>query len=224
MFKICYILLFKFPLDKALDYSLAFLVSIYSGLKLRYIKGRVSREIVTGIIIYLMMVVSTIAPIWAVSLLFGSHVEFNFVAAIAVAPFMFTVGLGEETLFRGLLQGLFVEKYGSRIGIFLVSFLLFLIWHVVWINAFKTQFTYVSFLLYSGFLGIILGVAYEKSGSLLAVIIAHGLWDIMISSLKIPIASVPFRFYLISILVCASIYLLVFKVYEQIFLNLFLIR
>ncbi len=218
--KIASIILTSFPLEKAFDFSIAFIVALYCGIQIKYTSGDSLRDVILGVLIYFVMFVSMLAPIWVTSILLGSKLIINVRALIAIIPFAFMVGLGEETLFRGLLQEVFVRRYGVFKGILTSSFILFILWHVVWYWRYESLFTFISFLLYSGFIGIVLGVFYEKYKALLPVIIAHAIWDTMFSSMSVPPAS-GIILYIPSIVISAIIYITSIRFLGSIKLGLF---
>lgn len=78
----------------------------------------------------------------------------------------FAAGVGEELLFRGLLQDGLVALLGTTPGI-LMGAVIFGLLHAV------TPF----YALYAALLGGFLGFLYHLSGSLIAPIIAHSLYD-----------------------------------------------
>ena len=144
------------------------------------------RNIIAGIIIYFLIFSSTLGPLYIVLIIFGSKIFFNVKIFLVVLPSMLVVGLGEEALFRGLLQRLFIEKIGYRKGFFLSSFVLFVIWHMVWFYMYQRPIIITTiYIILAGLLGILLGLAFEGSDSLLAVIITHGLWDAVMASLYV---------------------------------------
>jgi membrane protease YdiL (CAAX protease family) len=79
-------------------------------------------------------------------------------------------GLGEEVLFRGVLQNWFARWFGGDLGswgaLLLVS-LLFGCCH--WLNATYAVFAFL--------VGLYLGIVYWLSGSLLCVVVAHAVYD-----------------------------------------------
>jgi len=211
-FKTCFIYFFAIPLEKVLAFALGFITALYGGLNLKFFSKSIARDIVTGFIIFLLMLISTMAPFWVVSLVFGSKPRFDLGIFLVVIPFMLTVGLGEEVFFRGVLQEIFVKRYGLRKGVFLASFLFFAIWHIAWVVRMNSIFNFIIFVLYAGFLGVLLGLAYAGYKSLLPVIIAHATWDIVMRSLSIPSTKLaPLKYYLIALIISAIIYIFLLK-------------
>jgi hypothetical protein len=83
---------------------------------------------------------------------------------LAVVMFLF-VGLGEELLFRYLLQDRLKTATGMLAAILLSSFV-FAIMHSGYGNAY--------YLVYVFFIGLIFGISYERTRSLLFVTVLHG--------------------------------------------------
>jgi uncharacterized protein len=77
-----------------------------------------------------------------------------------------STGVGEEMLFRGLLQPSFVQWLGLAWGLVLTS-LLFGFFHPI-------SLTYVVI---NVFLGFYYGLVWDRSGNLLTVIVTHTLFD-----------------------------------------------
>ena len=91
-------------------------------------------------------------------------------AAILFAITSLPVGIKEEFLFRGIVQNLLAERYGSPKAI-LVTSAIFTLWHVgVW-NPTVWTFSQIFFA------GVILGLIYVGSGSILTVIALHTVYD-----------------------------------------------
>lgn len=99
----------------------------------------------------------------------------------------------EETLFRGLLQNGFRERFGPSLGIFL-SATVFGFWHLVWplqtaieTGVFPLSDAIVK-VVFSGILGAVFGIYYEKfSGrkTLVATITAHTLINYINEGFKV---------------------------------------
>lgn len=102
--------------------------------------------------------------------------------AVLFAITSLPVGIKEEFLFRGIMQNLLVQRYGSLRGILITS-LIFTLWHVgVW-NPTVWTFSQIFFA------GVILGAIYLRSGSILAVIVLHAVYDAIFSFT--PYATIP---------------------------------
>lgn len=82
------------------------------------------------------------------------------------AYMVFFVGLGEELLFRGLVQRDMTKLFGWKWGLIGAS-LMFGIMHLTWRSIPELGFT--------SFAGLIFGYLYQKTRSLTAPIIAHGI-------------------------------------------------
>ncbi len=89
-----------------------------------------------------------------------SFVELAIVAALA--------GVGEEALFRGVLQTWGTEALGPALGIGLTSIVFGLAHFVTPLYAFL-----------AAAIGTYIGVLYYVSGDLLAVMLVHGLYDLV---------------------------------------------
>jgi len=81
------------------------------------------------------------------------------------------VGLGEELLFRGLIQRDLISAFGWKWGIFGAS-LMFAVMHLTWRSVPELGFVFVA--------ALMLGVLYRKTNSLTAPIVAHGVNNIML--------------------------------------------
>jgi membrane protease YdiL (CAAX protease family) len=77
-------------------------------------------------------------------------------------------GLGEEVLFRGLIQGWLAERYPAWLSVAAAS-LLFGLGH--WLSA--------SYAALAAIIGGYLGVVFLVTGNLLAPIIAHAVYDVV---------------------------------------------
>ena len=77
----------------------------------------------------------------------------------------FFVGIGEEILFRGLIQNDLVNAFGTKKGIIGQAFL-FGVMHMTWRSPLELIFTF--------FAGLLFGILYHKTGSLTAPIVFHG--------------------------------------------------
>jgi len=81
------------------------------------------------------------------------------------------VGLGEELLFRGLLQIDLMKVFGVKGGLILAS-LMFAIMHLTWRSIPELGFVFVA--------GLILGFLYWKTKNLALPIIVHGANNVML--------------------------------------------
>ncbi len=81
------------------------------------------------------------------------------------------VSIGEELLFRGLIQHDLVDAFGWKWGLFGASFL-FAIMHLTWRSIPELGFVFIA--------GLILGALYLKTKSLTAPIVAHAVTNVML--------------------------------------------
>lgn len=91
----------------------------------------------------------------------------------------FFVGLGEELLFRGLIQRDLIKAFGTRSGIFGQAFL-FGVMHMTWRSPLELVFTF--------FAGLLFGILYHRTGSLTAPVVFHGVNNTML------VAVLPYYF------------------------------
>lgn len=201
---------FDSPLEKTLIFYLSItLILLYLNTDMKsFILRDAMRDILAGLLIFIIMIFSTFGAFYMMSLLTGSVLIFNWVAFLIVLPAMITVGFGEEALFRGLLQRVLIDKLGFRAGIFLASFFMFSLWHVLWIFDMGLSVRFVFYVLFTGILGLLIGLAYEGSKSLLPVVIAHALWDAYQSGIEEFYINVTYINILLSFIVSILIYIL----------------
>jgi len=83
----------------------------------------------------------------------------------------FFVGLGEELLFRGLLQRDLMKVFGVNGGIILAS-LMFAVMHLTWRSVPELGFVFIA--------GLVLGILYWKTKNLALPIIIHGINNVML--------------------------------------------
>jgi hypothetical protein len=81
------------------------------------------------------------------------------------------VGVGEELLFRGLIQRDLVNLFGARWGLVSAS-LLFAIMHLTWRSVPELFFVFIA--------GLIFGGLYLKTKGLYVSILAHGINNVML--------------------------------------------
>lgn len=98
-------------------------------------------------------------------------------AALVVVMVGF-VGLGEELLFRGLIQGAVRREAGALVGI-LVGGLLFGAMHSIYGSPVEIVF--------AATVGVLFGIAYEYTDSLVLVAVAHGTLNVFLFGV-IPLA------------------------------------
>ncbi len=179
LFRIVFIWRFDQPLEKVLIYYLSIITIIaYYKLSSREILfRRILIDLLAGLVILVIMIFSTFGSYYILFYLYGSIILFDWIRFAIILPAMITVGFGEEALFRGLLQNIFRDRFGVRKGVFIASFIFFALWHTAWIFDYGLTINFLYYVLFTGILGVLLGLAYEGSESLLPVIIAHALWD-----------------------------------------------
>lgn len=83
------------------------------------------------------------------------------------------VGIGEELLFRGLIQRDMTSVFGWKWGLFGASFL-FAVMHLTWRSVPELGFVFLA--------GLVLGILYHKTQSLVAPIVAHGVTNVVLVS------------------------------------------
>ena len=88
-----------------------------------------------------------------------------------MAYMLLFVGLGEELLFRGLIQQDISEAFGWKWGLFTAS-AIFAAMHLTWRSVPELGFVFLA--------GLILGALYLKTRSLVAPIVAHGINNVML--------------------------------------------
>jgi len=95
----------------------------------------------------------------------------------------FSVGIGEEGLFRGFMQSLLQKFYSVRFAIFVQS-LLFGVWHFVWHVSPLDVFGMLMHILSSFVIGVLFGYFYSIAENLTPLILVHGLVDSFPSGYK----------------------------------------
>jgi membrane protease YdiL (CAAX protease family) len=83
------------------------------------------------------------------------------------------VGLGEELLFRGLVQRDLTKALGWKWGVILAS-LMFAVMHLTWRSIPELMFVF--------FAGLVLGYLYYRTKSLVMPIVTHGIGNVMLVS------------------------------------------
>lgn len=83
----------------------------------------------------------------------------------------FFVGLGEEVLFRAIIQRDLIDAFGARSGLLMQSYL-FGIMHLTWRSPMELAF--------ATFAGYLLGYFYYKTGNLTGPIVLHGVNNTML--------------------------------------------
>jgi len=122
----------------------------------------------TGTIEYLILTPAPAFPVFEFKYLFRDLIYMTFFVA-----------LGEEVLFRGLVQRNLTNTYGWEIGLLSTGFL-FSVMHLTWRSVPKLGFTF--------FAGILFGYIYYKTKSLVAPIVLHGVNNVVL------VAIMPYLF------------------------------
>jgi membrane protease YdiL (CAAX protease family) len=110
------------------------------------------------------------------------HYKLTTSVAILFAVTSIPVAVKEEFLFRGIIQNLLAEKLGLLKSVLFTS-TLFTAWHIGVCE--PTVWVFSQILL----AGILLGIIYIRSGSILAVVVIHTTYDVLFSFT--PLISVP---------------------------------
>ena len=121
---------------------------------LRYVLIGLAIGIPIGVVEYLVLRPAPASPTFEVN-----YLLLNLVYMVGF------VGIGEELLFRGLLQGDLTKALGWKWAILLTS-LMFMVMHLTWRSIPELGFTF--------FAGMVFGYLYYRTRSLTAPIIAHG--------------------------------------------------
>jgi membrane protease YdiL (CAAX protease family) len=145
-------------------------VGLIPGNYIKYILIGVFLGIFTGIIEYFVLLPTPSFPSFEVKYFLRDAVYM-----------LFFVGLGEELLFRGIIQNELVKTFGIRWGIIGQGFL-FGIMHLTWRSVPELGFTFLA--------GILLGYLYHKTGSLVGPVVLHGVNNVML------VAVMPYVFLL----------------------------
>ena len=103
--------------------------------------------------------------------------SFDLASSLLVMPFMiFCVGISEEAFFRGYMQTRFEKHYGFKWAI-AIQAMLFGLWHFVWNLSPFDPVGMGQYVISTFVFGLVFGYLYHKTGSLVPVVFAHGLWD-----------------------------------------------
>jgi membrane protease YdiL (CAAX protease family) len=110
----------------------------------------------------------------------------DYVVSTLIFQFLFA-GFGEEILFRGYYQSRLNEGFGRNFrvlnlefgwGVFITAFLFGMVHVFFWPRFFFGGFQInVMSGIYTGMIGLTIGFVREKSGSILAPSLMHGIWD-----------------------------------------------
>ncbi|MBI3931312.1 MAG: CPBP family intramembrane metalloprotease [Chloroflexi bacterium] len=98
--------------------------------------------------------------------------EVKYLLRDAVYMFGF-VGIGEELLFRGLIQRDLMDAFGLKWGLLGTAFL-FAVMHLTWRSIPELGFVFGA--------GLILGILYYKTKSLVMPVVAHGVINVILVS------------------------------------------
>jgi hypothetical protein len=91
------------------------------------------------------------------------------------------VGPIEELLFRGVVQGVLRRSFGVRAGIVIASGLFGLVHWVALSGGPTEKLAYVTI---AGALGIVLGVLYERTETIVAPALAHGVYNSVLFTIQ----------------------------------------
>jgi uncharacterized protein len=116
----------------------------------------------TGVVEYLVLRVAAPAPSF----------ELNYLVR-DTAYMLFFVGLGEELLFRGIIQTDLSKAVGWKWGLFLASFL-FMVMHLTWRSVPELGFVFVA--------GGLMGVLFNRTGNLMASVAMHAMNNVILVS------------------------------------------
>ncbi|MGM0590552.1 MAG: CPBP family intramembrane glutamic endopeptidase [Halobacteriota archaeon] len=95
------------------------------------------------------------------------------------------VGPFEELVFRGTVQGVLRRSFGPAVAIALASTLFGLV-HLVALTGTGSRLSYVAV---AAVLGLILGVAYERTGNLVVPSVIHGGYNAVLFSVQYAVAT-----------------------------------
>jgi membrane protease YdiL (CAAX protease family) len=141
---------------------------------------RLGRSMLTGLIYYLGFAVSMYTTLFVAVYLTTGHlliVGYDPRPALLVFPFMtFCVGISEEGLFRGYLQTRLSLVYSKKQALWAQA-ILFGIWHFVWHIAPFDPLGMAVHIASTLAFGLVFGRFFELSGTLVPLILAHGLVD-----------------------------------------------
>lgn len=140
-----------------------------------------------GLLLVLIVIVPIILTVIAgLTLVEGGLDQPNYILLTLIFQFIFA-GFGEEILFRGYYQSRLNEGIGRRFrvlnlefgwGVFITAILFGLVHVVFWPRIFIGNFQInIMSGVYTGMIGFVLGLVREKSESILAPSLMHGLWD-----------------------------------------------
>ena len=111
--------------------------------------------------------------LFAIPVLIGNY-GLSTSLALLFAVTSLPVAIKEEFLFRGIVQNLLESKYGQMRAVFYAS-VIFTAWHIGTWEPSVWTFGQIFFV------GLVLGLVYIRTGSILAVIMLHTLYDAVFS-------------------------------------------
>lgn len=142
--------------------SLRELFGLHKGTLLKYLLMGIAVGVVLGPVEYFVLHPAPAFPSFEVKYLLRDMVYM-----------LFFVGLGEELLFRGLIQRDLSGAFGWKWGLFGAS-ALFAVMHLTWRSIPELGFVFLA--------GLALGALYLKTRSLVAPIVAHGINNVILVS------------------------------------------
>lgn len=186
IFRIPSIVLLDFPLEKAAIFFLATSVLItlgFSGKKIGVSTENFVYQLVFGLALGLLFPSIYYLFVFLIGGFFGSwYMYFDVYIFVLWLPFYLSVGLGEEGLFRALIERLtIIASNNYKKGLIWASFL-FGIWHVYWYITNFNILAMIAHVVFAFLFGLLLGIIYEKLNSLIVVATIHGLWDAFAAS------------------------------------------
>jgi membrane protease YdiL (CAAX protease family) len=131
-------------------------------------QGKILKYVLLGFSIGIPLGVAEYFILWPAAASPTFEVQ-NFVRDVVYM--LFFVGMGEELLFRGLIQQDLVTAFGRWWGLFGTA-LIFAVMHLTWRSIPELGFVFIA--------GLTLGVLYLKSKSLVAPILAHATGNVLL--------------------------------------------
>lgn len=83
-------------------------------------------------------------------------------------------GLGEEAIFRGIMQPALSDRHGPLIALLLTSLAFGLLHPITWL-----------YIIFASLIGLYLGLITQWSGNIVAATVAHGLYDLIALALLV---------------------------------------
>lgn len=178
------VLFFDVPLEKTAILLLSYMMVLANGWSPRsfgFTLRQWEKQIIVGVIFFVLLSLVFQLNVWFGVILLGWKIKVSFQEFFIWFPFYLSVGLGEEGLFRGYIQTR-MRVFGRKTAIFLASFLLFGVWHFIWHVDPLSMWGILIRTVVTGAFGLIMAIVYEHTGSLLGVIVTHGLWDTWVTT------------------------------------------